>query len=82
MAQVIINVGSGSPGANPSFTYTFPNGASGSAIPITQVTPFGGVQSNWQVISNSATTVGVEFVGTPTASTTIGCNLLLTWPDD
>jgi hypothetical protein len=60
------------PSANPTFTYTFKDGAPTGANPLVFVQGVGGgVQ--WEVLSTTATTVTVRYVGTPPNNTLIAC---------
>lgn len=80
--QIIIDSGT-STGANPTFTYTYPDGATpGTTSPIVQVTGFGTNTSTWHVISASSTIATIRYIGTPSDSTQYGCNVTLVWTDD
>lgn len=79
--RVVIDSGT-TPAGVPEFTYTFPDGASSSEIPIGQVTNRGTVYAEWYIIATTSTTITIRLNATAAASTTYGCNLTLKWLTD
>jgi hypothetical protein len=76
--RVVVTSGSGSPGANPTFTLTFKDGLWANApvcvaSRLDLVAPAGGY---WAVDSTSQTTVRLTFVGTPSASQSYLANVI------
>lgn len=82
LVRVVINTLGGDQSGTPSFTYTFPNGAEGSEIPVVHVTNRASLFAQWSVTSTTSTTVTVQIQGTPANSVQYGCNLTIAWIDD
>jgi hypothetical protein len=71
------------PGANPTITYTFQDGATtGSEIPYAFVQNQSTTIAAWDITVVTSTTVVMRFLGTPTPATLYGVALLLVWADD
>jgi hypothetical protein len=85
LVEVIWTCG-GTPGANPTFTYTWPDGASpnsGTPMIFIQSAPAGGplTSGQWQVTGSTTTFCTVTFAGTPVAAAGYGVYIFVVWPD-
>jgi hypothetical protein len=72
---VTVNSGTGSPGANPTLSLVFHDGAWATA-PIVVFSAGGPVGLVWNITSRSTTGFTVTFSGTPAASTAYGFNFI------
>jgi hypothetical protein len=82
-AAISVFVDSGTAaGANPTVTYTWPDGDSGGVRPRVLVTDRSASLENWTVTATTNLACTVTFHGTPADSTAYKFDMFLVWPDD